>query len=89
MSRRGAIRMDDVHAGGGRMIEASGMLINGRAQCVLGDRAECPLHNGVFALVSGGEDSIKSNGRPLMFEPAKLDCGCQVRSSCSAGYAKR
>ena len=88
MSRQGAIRKGDPHSGGGRMGEGSGVLVNGRQQCVLGDRAPCALHGGTFALVSGGDGSALFNGISLVFEPAELACGCKVSSTCSEPYAK-
>lgn len=88
MSRRGAIRRGDLHSGGGQMTEARGVLVDGRQQCILGDRAPCPLHGGTFALVSGGDGGALFNGIALAFEPAKLACGCTLSSSCSIAYAK-
>lgn len=85
---RGAIRLGDKHSGGGVMIEASGFPVNGKPQCLLGDKAVCPTHKGVFPLASGGDETAIHNGRPMVFEPAKLACGCQVSSSCSAQYRK-
>ncbi|BAQ81808.1 PAAR domain-containing protein [Pseudomonas sp. St29] len=88
MSARGAIRLGDNHSGGGSMIEASGIPVNGIAQCLLGDKASCPTHLGSYALVSGGDGSAIHNGRPMVFEPATLACGCSVSSSCTGQYAK-
>ncbi len=88
MPRQGAIRLGDEHSGGGKMIEASGVVIDGVAQCVLGDRAQCPLHVGIYPLVSGASNSVLFAGKPLIFEPAELACGCQVFSTCAAGHAK-
>ncbi|EKT4503136.1 PAAR domain-containing protein [Pseudomonas alloputida] len=88
MSRKGAIRKGDPHSGGGRMGEGSGMVVNGRPQCILGDHAPCPLHGGTFALVSGGDRGVLCNGIALVFEPAELACGCRVSSTCSGPYAK-
>ncbi|MGV8401402.1 PAAR domain-containing protein [Pseudomonas aeruginosa] len=84
----GAIRLGDPHSGGGHMIEASGFPVNGKPQCLLGDKAICPTHKGTFPLVSGGDETAIHNGRPMVFEPANLSCGCQVSSSCSAQYRK-
>ena len=88
MSGRGAIRLGDNHSGGGSMIEASGIPVNGIAQCLLGDKASCPTHLGSYALVSGGDGSAIHNGRPMVFEPATLACGCSVSSSCTGQYTK-
>ena len=70
------------------MIEASGFPVNGILQCLLGDKAFCPAHKGNFPLVSGGDGTAIHDGRPMVFEPAQLACGCSVTSSCTAQYAK-
>ncbi|WP_423762280.1 PAAR domain-containing protein [Burkholderia sp. NLJ2] len=85
---KGAIRLGDQHSGGGSMIEASGFPVNGRPQCLLGDKAVCQTHNGTFPLVSGGNESVVHNGRPMVFEPARLACGCLVTSTCTGKYAR-
>nr|WP_306296688.1 PAAR domain-containing protein [Pseudomonas taiwanensis] len=82
----GAIRLGDGHSGGGAMVEASGFPVDGRPQCLLGDHAQCPTHKGRFPLASGGDSSAIMNGRPLVFEPAQLACGCSVYSSCAGQY---
>ncbi|WP_081478085.1 PAAR domain-containing protein [Achromobacter arsenitoxydans] len=84
----GAIRQGDKHSGGGSMIEASGFPVNGRPQCLLGDHANCPTHKGTFRLVSGGDASALHNGRAMVFEPARLACGCEVFSSCAGQFRK-
>lgn len=84
----GAIRLGDRHSGGGVMVEASGFPVNDIRQCVLGDMAICPKHDGKFPLVSGGDASAAIDGRPLVFEPAALECGCSICSSCADGYAR-
>jgi uncharacterized Zn-binding protein involved in type VI secretion len=84
----GAIRLGDKHSGGGVMTQASGLPVNDIKQCVLGDVAICPTHQGSFPLVSGGDGSATFNGRPLVFEPAQLACGCSVSSSCAQSYAR-
>ncbi|MFK1554697.1 PAAR domain-containing protein [Pseudomonas aeruginosa] len=85
----GAIRLGDSHSGGGTMIEASGFPVDGRPQCLLGDHAQCPAHKGKFPLISGGDGSAVMNGRPLVFEPAQLACGCAVYSSCAGQYNRK
>ncbi|EDW2056463.1 PAAR domain-containing protein [Salmonella enterica subsp. enterica] len=84
----GAIRLGDRHSGGGNLIEASGFPVNGKPQCLLGDKAICPAHKGTFPLVSGGDGTATHNGRPMVFEPAQLACGCSVLSSCAGQYDK-
>lgn len=88
MSGRGAIRLGDSHSGGGTMIEASGFPVDGIPQCLLGDKAQCPKCKGTYPLVSGGDGTAIQNGRPMVFEPAQLACGCTVSSSCAEHYYK-
>lgn len=85
----GAIRLGDSHTGGGAMIEASGFPVNGKPQCLLGDRAQCPTHKGKFPLVSGGDGAAIMDGRALVFEPAQLACGCAAYSSCTGQYDRK
>jgi len=87
MTRYGDIRFGDSHAGGGSMIEASGIPVSGKNLCLMGDRGYCPTHNGTFPLVSGGNPAWTVNGRMAVFEPAKLACGCSVISSCRDFFA--
>jgi len=70
------------------MIEASGLTVNDKPQCLLGDKAICPKHNGTFALVSGGNSAALYNGRPMVFGPAQLACDCRVASSCPEQYSR-
>jgi uncharacterized Zn-binding protein involved in type VI secretion len=85
----GAIRWGDKHSGGGTMVQASGLPVNDIKQCLLGDMAVCPMHEGMFPLISGGGGSAVFNGKPLIFEPAKLACGCSVFSSCAGSYVRK
>lgn len=85
----GAIRLGDSHTGGGVMVEASGLQVNGTPQCVLGDHGLCLSHKGRFPLVSGGDGAAVHNDLALAFEPAQLACGCHARSSCAGQYDRR
>lgn len=88
MTRYGGIRLGDSHTGGGTMLEASGFPVDGINLCVIGDRGYCPTHNGSFPLVSTGNPfGFTLNGRPAVYEPAKLACGCSVISSCRDFFA--
>ncbi|VWC94303.1 PAAR domain-containing protein [Burkholderia aenigmatica] len=85
---QGAIRLGDPHTGGGVMTEASGFPVNGKRQCLIGDKAICPTHKGIFPLVSGGDGTATLDGRPMVFEPAQLACGCCVTSTCTNQYSR-
>ncbi|MBA1189403.1 PAAR domain-containing protein [Pseudomonas entomophila] len=50
--------------------------VNGRTPAVLGDKASCPLHGGVFAFVEG-HLSRRLNGKPVVLQGHRLACGCQ------------
>ncbi|WP_236192665.1 PAAR domain-containing protein, partial [Pseudomonas urethralis] len=41
----------------------------------LGDKASCPLHQGVFAFVEG-HPSRRMNGKPVVLQGHRLACGC-------------
>jgi|GEM_PF-1005141 len=88
MTRYGGIRLGDAHTGGGTMVEANGFPVNGINLCVIGDKAYCPTHNGSFPLVSTGNPfGFTLNNRQVVYEPAKLACGCSVISSCRDFFA--
>jgi len=49
--------------------------INGKTPAVLGDKASCPLHLGVFAFVEG-HPRRRLNGKPAVLQGHRLACGC-------------
>ncbi|WAB95746.1 MULTISPECIES: PAAR domain-containing protein [Pseudomonas] len=49
--------------------------VNGKTPAVLGDKASCPLHKGIFAFVEG-HPSRRMNGRPVVLHGHRLACGC-------------
>ncbi|MDZ3990761.1 PAAR domain-containing protein [Pseudomonas sp. Teo4] len=49
--------------------------VNGKTPAVLGDKASCPLHKGVFAFVEG-HPSRRLNGKPVVLQGHRLACGC-------------
>lgn len=88
MTRYGGIRLGDSHTGGGNMVEASGFPVNGINLCVIGDMGYCPTHGVSFPLVSTGNPfGFTLNGRQVVYEPAKLACGCSAISSCRDFFA--
>ncbi|MQG94049.1 PAAR domain-containing protein [Pseudomonas sp. MN1F] len=49
--------------------------VNGKTPAVLGDKASCPLHQGVFAFIEG-HPSRRLNGKPVVLQGHRLACGC-------------
>ncbi len=49
--------------------------LNGKTPAVLGDKATCPLHLGVFTFVEG-HPRRRMNGIPVVLEGHLLSCGC-------------
>ncbi|WP_414157233.1 PAAR domain-containing protein [Pseudomonas sp. BNK-15] len=41
--------------------------VNGKTPAVLGDKASCPLHKGVFAFIEG-HPSRRMNGKPVVLQ---------------------
>ena len=87
--KEGFIRLGDEVEGGGRVVSASGnsFKVDGRPVALVGDRAECATHQGVFAFVEGDPNFI-IDGRPATFDRMKLACGCRVLSSCNYQWGR-
>lgn len=75
----GVIRYGDATTHGGRVIEASGYMVNGKQAALVGDKVTCPKH-GVCSIIEG-HPAITFNGRLVAFHGATTSCGARVRSS--------
>ncbi|WP_244952545.1 PAAR domain-containing protein [Xanthomonas maliensis] len=76
--RRMWIVVGDPTSSGGRVITGSRETdIDGVPVARVGDRASCPRHGGVFAIVDG-DASILIDGQPVALDGAHLACGCTV-----------
>lgn len=49
--------------------------IKGKTPAVLGDKASCPLHLGVYAFVEG-HPKRRREGIPMVLHGHRLACGC-------------
>ncbi|QBG94301.1 PAAR domain-containing protein [Xanthomonas oryzae] len=72
------IVVGDSTSGGGRVITGSGETeVEGLPVARVGDKATCPKHKGVFAIVEG-DLTIMVDGQPVALDGAHLACGCTV-----------
>lgn len=68
----------DATSSGGSVITGSGFTdIGGRPVARVGDKATCPLHKGVFPIVSG-DLSLIIDGQPVARNGDRLACGCSL-----------
>lgn len=69
----------DATASGGRVITSSQHTdIAGKGVARLTDKATCPKHQGVFAIVGGCDPTTIVDHQPVALHGAILECGCQV-----------
>lgn len=88
--REGFIRLGDAVEGGGKMLQASGgpLLIVGGLPVVLeDDLGWCDMHQGEFP-IGDGDPMRRVNGRNLVFDRARLGCGCRVLSSVNYQWGR-
>ncbi|MDO7911490.1 PAAR domain-containing protein [Pseudomonas sp. 22-AL-CL-001] len=88
---RAPICLGDPTSSGGSVIScqlAGTHTLNGKTPAVLGDKASCPLHGGVFAFIEG-HPSRRLNGKPVVLQGHRLACGCQgmVRNALNVSVA--
>jgi uncharacterized Zn-binding protein involved in type VI secretion len=68
----------DPTSSGGLVIEcqlAGTHEIKGKTVAVLGDKATCPLHLGIYAFVEG-HPHRRMNGKLVVLDGHRLACGC-------------
>jgi uncharacterized Zn-binding protein involved in type VI secretion len=85
MALKGIIRYGDPTTGGGRVISAAtgeSMLAGGKAVCVVGDSATCPIkgHGGVVRIVEGSSSDLW-HGKEIAYDGCYLSCGCRVMTT--------
>lgn len=79
--RRHWIVVGDSTRSSGRVITGSPLTdIEGKAVAREGDRATCPLHQGIFPIVQG-DPTLLIDGRPAALHGHRLACGCQLIST--------
>ncbi|SEJ81601.1 PAAR domain-containing protein [Pseudomonas sp. NFR16] len=74
------ICLGDATSSGGKVIECqlSGpSVVEGQTFAVVGDKATCPLHGGVFAFIEGDSKNIM-NGLRVVMQGHRLACGCHA-----------
>ena len=70
--------LGDATSSGGKVIEcqlAGTHQINGKTVAVLGDKATCPLHLGIYAFTQG-HPHRRMNGLSVVMDGHRLACGC-------------
>jgi uncharacterized Zn-binding protein involved in type VI secretion len=77
------ICLGDATSGGGKVIECqlSGPYdFNDQTFAVVGDKATCPLHAGVYAFIEG-HSKHTMNGLAVVMQGHRLSCGCHAIAS--------
>ncbi|WP_203225034.1 glycosyl hydrolase 108 family protein [Novilysobacter arseniciresistens] len=73
------IVLGDVTTSGGRVVTASQFTdIDGKGVARRNDKATCPQHKGVFAIVGGYDPTTVIDDAEVALHGATLACGCQV-----------
>ncbi len=70
--------LGDATSSGGKVIEcqlAGTHQINGKTVAVLGDKANCPLHQGIYAFIEA-HPHRRMNGLNVVLDGHRLECGC-------------
>lgn len=71
--------LGDVTSSGGRVVTASQFTdVDGKGVARRNDKATCPQHKGVFAIVGGYDPTIIIDDAEVALHGATLACGCQV-----------
>ncbi|WP_082746638.1 MULTISPECIES: PAAR domain-containing protein [Stenotrophomonas] len=72
------IVVGDLTSSSGRVITGSPFTdIEGMAVARVGDKATCPLHKGIFPIITG-DGSIVIDGQSVALHGSHLACGCKV-----------
>lgn len=73
------IVLGDVTSSGGRVVTASQFTdIDGKGVARRNDKATCPQHKGVFAIIGGYDPTTIIDDAEVALHGATLECGCQV-----------
>ncbi|MCL6702262.1 PAAR domain-containing protein [Pseudomonas sp. T1.Ur] len=81
---QGFVLLGDKTTHNGEVISASStMIIRGRPVALVGDKVRCPIPgHGVNPIVEGCE-GWSENGREMVVNGCRSECGCQLISSAS------
>lgn len=79
---QGFVLLGDKTTHGGEVISASSTtFVDGKPVALVGDNVSCPIPgHGVNAIVEGCDD-WSENGRDMVVNGCRSECGCQVISS--------
>ena len=77
---KGVIRLNDPLVNGGKVITASGANFMGLPVALKDDKVECPEHKGTFA-ISECHPTWTMNGRGVVVDGCKAECGCAIRTT--------
>ena len=78
--------LGDATSSGGKVIEcqlAGTHQINGKTVAVLGDKASCTLHQGIYAFIEA-HPHRRMNGLNVVLDGHRLECGCHGVASQAA-----
>ncbi|MCE9994307.1 PAAR domain-containing protein [Enterobacter asburiae] len=86
---KGFVLLGDNTTHGGKVISASStMIVNGKKVALIGDMVSCPIpFHGTNPIVEGSSE-WSSDGKAMVVDGCKCQCGCQVISSapdCAIG----
>ncbi len=86
---KGFVLLGDKTTHGGTVISASSTtIVNGKKVALVGDMVSCPIPgHGTNPIIEGSSD-WSSDGRAVVVDGCKCQCGCQVISGtpeCSIG----
>ncbi|WP_279047660.1 PAAR domain-containing protein [Cedecea davisae] len=86
---KGFVLLGDNTTHGGEVISASStMIVNGKKVALIGDKISCPKEgHGINTIIEGSPDWI-SDGKAVVVDGCRCECGCQVISSapdCAIG----
>ncbi|WLI76915.1 PAAR domain-containing protein [Kosakonia sp. H02] len=86
---KGFVLLGDKTTHGGAVISASStMVVNGKKVALVGDKVSCPKDGHGTNTIIEGSTEWSSDGRAIVVDGCKCQCGCQVISStpaCSVG----
>ncbi|MBU8977321.1 DUF2235 domain-containing protein [Lysobacter sp. MMG2] len=88
--KEGLIRLGDPVEGGGKMLQASGgplLIVDGVPVVLEGDLGWCDTHQGQYP-IGDGDPQRSVNGRGVVFDRARLACGCCVLSSVNYQWGR-
>ena len=81
---QGFVLLGDDTTHGGNVISASStMLVHGRPVALVGDEVSCPIAGHGDNPIVEGTEHWSENGRAVVIDGCRSECGCQVISSAS------